>query len=121
MIGDLEIKRLDNNRLNLYFVCDSSITLTEQEEEWVKMATLKQFDGKNVVPTYVDWKPGVKVKCENGKNWIDFTEADLEKLQNFFNEELGIQAYYEEQAEWEAECCAARAENYDFDYGDYKY
>lgn len=103
MIGDLEIKRLDNNRLNLYFVCDSSITLTEQEEEWVKMATLKQFDGKHVVPTTVDWKPGVKVKCENGKNWIDLTEADLEKLQNFFNEELEIQAYYEKQAEEEEE------------------
>lgn len=121
MIGDLEIKRLDNNRLNLYFVCDSSITLTEQEEEWVKMATLKQFDGKHVVPITVDWKPGVKVKCENGKNWIDLTEADLEKLQNFFNEELEIQAYYEKQAEEEEEAWAARAENYDFDYGDYKY
>lgn len=121
MIGDLEIKRLDNNRLNLYFVCDSSITLTEQEEEWVKMATLKQFDGKNVVPTSINGKSGVKVKCENGKNWIDFTEADLKKLQDFFNEELEAQAYYEKQAEDEAEAWASRAENYDFDYGDYRY
>ena len=114
MIGDLEIKRLDNNRLNLYFVCDSSITLTEQEEEWVKMATLKQFDGKHVVPTTVDLKPGVKVKCENGKNCIHM----------FFGEsfcELEAQAYYEKQAEDEEEALAARAENYDFDYGDYRY
>ena len=72
MIGDLEITRQENQRLNLYFVCDSSITLTEQEEEWVKMATLKQFDGKNVISTYVGWGPGARVNCENGKNWIDF-------------------------------------------------
>ena len=59
MIGDLEIKRLDNNRLNLYFVCDSSITLTEQEEEWVKMANLKQFDG-----TYdVIWRSHNELVC----------------------------------------------------------
>lgn len=45
MIGDLEIKRLDNNRLNLYFVCDSSITLTEQEEEaWAARAENYDFD-----------------------------------------------------------------------------
>ena len=47
MIGDLEIKRLDNNRLNLYFVCDSSITLTEQEEEWVKMFLHRIHRSKN--------------------------------------------------------------------------
>ena len=44
-----------------------------------------------------------------------------EKLQDFFNEELEAQAYYEKQAEEEEEAWAARAENYDFDYGDYKY
>ena len=49
-----------------------------------------------------------------------------EKLQDSFNEELEaeeleIQAYYEEQAAYEEEAWAARAENYDFDYGDYRY
>lgn len=121
MIGDLEITRKENQRLNLYFVCDSSITLTEQEEEWVKMATLKQFDGKNVISTYVGWNPGVRVKCENGKNWIDFTEDDLKKLQDFFNEELEAQAYYEQQLQAEEESWTARAENYDFERGDYNY
>ena len=54
----------------------------------------------------------------------------MEKLQDFSNEELEaeeleIQAYYEEQAAYEAEAWEAaweaRAENYDFDYGDYRY
>lgn len=44
-----------------------------------------------------------------------------EKPQDIFNEELEIQAYYEKQAEDEEEAWAARAENYDFDYGDYRY
>lgn len=55
----------------------------------------------------------------------------MKKLQDPFNEklddeeleaeELEIQAYYEEQAAYEEEAWAARAENYDFDYGDYRY
>jgi len=45
----------------------------------------------------------------------------MEKLQDLFSEELEIQAYYEEQAAYEAEAWEARAENYDFDYGDYRY
>lgn len=49
----------------------------------------------------------------------------MEKLQDSFNEELEeeleIQAYYEEQAAYEEEAWEARAENYDFDYGDYRY
>ena len=50
----------------------------------------------------------------------------MEKLQDLSNEELEaeeleIQAYYEEQAAYEAEVWEARAENYDFDYGDYRY
>lgn len=52
------------------------------------------------------------------------TNSDFPKssyLEEKLQEEVYMQQQYEEELQWQAELDRLREENYDFEYGDYKY